>query len=108
MSLSIRPSQNQSVSATGASPPELLRRQMPAVDFSPAEIVRPQTAHWRGVQVETAQIISHEHFAYRFKQQRHLIIALEQGRRYDGETLVAGLPRATDQNKSPKQSADQP
>jgi len=102
MGLSISPYQNPSVSAIGASPPELLRRQMPTVDFSPAEIVRHQTAHWRGVQVETVQIISHEHFEYSFKQQRHLLIAVEQGVRYDGETLVEGLPASTVHNYSHK------
>ena len=102
MGPSISPYQNPSVSAIGASPPEVLRRQMPTVDFSPAEIVRHRTAHWRGVQVETVQIISHEHFEYSFKQQRHLLIAVEQGVRYDGETLVEGLPASTVHNYSHK------
>jgi len=65
------------------------------VDFYPAEIVRHQTAHWRGVQMETIQAISHEAFEYSFKQQRHLLIAIEQGERHDGELLVEGLPTST-------------
>ena len=65
------------------------------VDFCPAEIVRHQTAHWRGVQMETIQAISHEPFEYSFKQQRHLLIAIEQGERDDGEILVEGLPTST-------------
>jgi AraC family transcriptional regulator len=65
------------------------------VDFFPAEIVRHQTAHWRGVEMETIQAISHEPLEYSFKQQRHLLIAIEQGERYDGELLVEGLPTST-------------
>ena len=41
------------------------------------------------------QIISHEPFEYSFKQQCHLLIAIEQGARYDGELLVEGLPTST-------------
>jgi len=89
--------QNPGVSAIDSSPSEL-----PAVDFSPAEVVRHQTAHWRGVQVKTVQIISHEPFEYSFKQQCHLLVAVEQGVRYDGETFVEGLPTSTIRNYSDK------
>jgi AraC family transcriptional regulator len=82
--------QNPGVSAIDSSPSEL-----PTVDFSPAEVVRHHTAHWRGVQAKTVQIISHEPFEYSFKQQCHLLIAIEQGARYDGELLVEGLPTST-------------
>jgi AraC family transcriptional regulator len=68
----------------------------------PAEIVRHRTAHWRGVQAKTVQIISHEHFEYSFQQQCHLIVAVEQGVRYDGETFVEGLPTSTMRNYSHK------
>lgn len=77
-------------------------RQIPAVEFSPAEIVRHQTACWRGVQADALQIISREYFEYSFKQQRHLLIAVEQGVRYDGETLVEGLPASNVRNYSHK------
>jgi AraC family transcriptional regulator len=70
-------------------------RNVSTVDFSPAEIVKRQTAHWRGLQAETVQITGHEPFEYRFKEQYHLLIAAEQAARYDGETLVEGLPRST-------------
>src|ERR1700730_6310361 len=100
MEFSIGSSQNPNVSVIDAAPPELPSRRMPTVEFFPAEIVRHQTAHWRGVQLETVQIISHEHFEYSFKQQRHLLIAVEQGARYDGETHVEGLPASTIRNYS--------
>jgi AraC family transcriptional regulator len=77
-------------------------RQIPTVEFSPAEIVRHQTACWRGVQAEVLQIISREYFEYSFKQQRHLLIAVEQGARYDGETIVEGLPASNIRNYSQK------
>jgi AraC family transcriptional regulator len=102
MDRSISPHKNPSASALGASPPESLGDQMPTVDFYPAEVVRHQTAHWRGVQVKTVQIISHEQFEYSFKQQRHLLIAIEQGLRYDGETFVEGLPTSTVRHYSQK------
>jgi AraC family transcriptional regulator len=82
--------------------PDPLRRELPAVEFSPAEIVRHRTACWRGVQAKTVQIISHEHFEYSFKEQCHLLIAVEQGVRYDGETFIEGLPRSTIRNYSHK------
>jgi hypothetical protein len=91
MDPSISLHQNPDASAIGAPPPEPLRRPLPAVEFFPAEIVRHRTAHWRGVQAKTVQIINHEHFEYSFKQQCHLLVAVEQGVRYDGETFVEGL-----------------
>ena len=98
MNRSISSPRNASLSANGVSAPEPLASQMPMLDFSPAEIVRHQTAHWRGVQMEIVQIISHEHFEYSFKQQYHL----QQGAPYDGETRVEGLPASTIRNYSHK------
>src|SRR5262249_25971109 len=43
-----------------------------------------------------------EYFAYSFRQPRHLLIAVEQGARYDGETSVEGLPTSTVRNYSNK------
>jgi AraC family transcriptional regulator len=90
-----------SVSALGASP-EQLGRELPTVDFFPAEIVRHRTAHWRGVLAKTVQLISREPFEYNFKEQCHLLVAVEQGERYDGETFIEGLPRSTLRNYSHK------
>lgn len=73
---------------------------LPMVDFFPAEVVRHQTARWRGMQVETIQLIRHGHFEYSFKQQYHLLIAVEQGARYEGETFIEGLPVSTVRNYS--------
>jgi hypothetical protein len=98
----IRSDQHRSSSMIGPSRPELVASELPTVDFSPAEIVRYRTAHWRGVQANTVQIISHEPFEYSFRQEYHLLIAVEQGVRYDGETFVEGLPTSTMRNYSNK------
>jgi AraC family transcriptional regulator len=54
------------------------------------------------VQAETVQIISHKQFEYSFRQTRHLLVAVEQGVRYDGETFIEGLPASTMRNYSHK------
>jgi AraC family transcriptional regulator len=93
---------NPDVSAIDAFPPERLVPRMPIVNFSPAEVVRHQRARWRGVEVETVDVIRHEHFEYNFQHHRHLLIAVEQGARYAGETFIEGLPPATLRNYSHK------
>jgi hypothetical protein len=50
----------------------------------------------------TVQIINHDHFEYSFKQQCHLLVAVEQGVRYDGETFVEVLAKSTIRNYSHK------
>jgi AraC family transcriptional regulator len=102
MDRSISSNPDAGVSAIDASPPHMLERQIPTVDFFPADIVRHQTARWRGVQAKTVQIISHGHFEYSFQRQYHLLIAVEQGVRYDGETFIEGLPTSTVRHYSNK------
>jgi AraC-like DNA-binding protein len=91
-------SKSQNLTTVDASPfeayraPPAYRVPPPTVNFSPAEIVRHELACWRGVHVETIQVISHERFEYSFKHKHHLLVAIEQGARYDGEIFVEGLP----------------
>jgi AraC family transcriptional regulator len=40
------------------------------------------------------ELIRHASFDYEFKGPRHLLIASERAERYDGETLIDGLPRS--------------
>src|SRR5258707_14544199 len=68
------------------------------VDYSPAEIVRRDSAAWSGMLVETVQIMQHKPFEYGFRAPCHLLIAAELAERYDGETFVEGLPRSTLRN----------
>jgi AraC family transcriptional regulator len=65
------------------------------VDYSPSEIVRRHSAAWPGLLVETVQVLRHTPFEYGFRAPCHLLITAELGERYDGETLVEGLPRST-------------
>src|SRR5215467_2766812 len=86
---------NASVSGVNPFQHELSLQLVPTIDFLPSDIVRHQTASWRGIQAKTVQVISLEPFEYRFKQQCHLLIGIEQGVRYEGETLLEGLPKST-------------
>jgi AraC family transcriptional regulator len=65
------------------------------VDYSPCEIVTRHSVACSGLLVETVQVMRHQPFEYGFRAACHLLIAAELGERYDGETLVEGLPRST-------------
>jgi AraC family transcriptional regulator len=67
---------------------------MPHVAISPPAIVQRQGVQWDLVQVEQMELIRHASFDYEFKGPRHLLIASERAERYDGETLIDGLPRS--------------
>jgi len=87
----------QNTNYTGIDPTkyEMSLRPVATNDAGRPEIVRYQTASWHGLHAKTVQIINLEPFEYRFKQQCHLLIAIEQGIRHDGETLLEGLPKST-------------
>jgi len=91
----VSPSRNQDPTALAASFPGVPGISLPTVDFFPHEIVRHQPGSWRGVHVETIQVVSRERFEYGFKHEHHLLIAIEHGARYDGELFVEGLPTST-------------
>src|SRR6201987_3012185 len=91
----------ESVSTDEGSAPHLVDGRMPTIDFFPAEVVRHRTARWRGVRAKTMQIINHEPFEYRYKQQNHLLIAVEQGVCSDAEPSSEGLPLSTVRNCAP-------
>ena len=65
------------------------------VAISPAAIVQGQNADWGLVRAQQVDVIRHEPFDYKFRGSRHLLIASERAERYDGETLVDGLPTST-------------
>ena len=90
----------ESVSTDEVSAPGLIDGRMPTIDFFPADVVRHRTARWGGVRAKTMQIINHEPFEYRFKQQYHLLIAVEQGVCHEAETFIEGLPISTVRNCS--------
>jgi AraC family transcriptional regulator len=64
------------------------------VAFAPPSVLQRRTATWSTVKVETTEVVRHEPFSYEFTARRHLLIASERVDRYDGETLVDGLPRS--------------
>ena len=66
----------------------------PVVAFAPPSIVRQQTAAWGGIHVDSVELVRHEPFDYKVEAPGHLLIASERAERYDGETLVDGLPRS--------------
>src|SRR5262245_14038483 len=65
------------------------------VTFAPAAIVRRQTAAWSAIKADNVDGVRHEAFDYRFKaSSHHVLMASERAERYDGETLVDGLPKS--------------
>src|SRR5262245_19066243 len=95
MEQSIGALQNTKYTGTDPSKYEMSLRPVATNDAGRNEIVRYRTASWQGIDAKTVQIINLEPFEYRFKQQCHLLIAIEQGIRHDGETLLEGLPKST-------------
>ena len=68
---------------------------VPFVAFAPRSIVQHQIADWDIIRADNVKGVRHESFDYEFKASPgHLLIASERAERYDGETLVDGLPRS--------------
>src|SRR5262249_42335198 len=95
MEQSIGALQNTKYTGIDPSKYEMSLRPVATNEAGRNEIVRYRTASWQGIDAKTVQIINLEPFEYRFKQQCHLLIAIEQGVRHDGETLLEGLPKST-------------
>jgi AraC family transcriptional regulator len=68
--------------------------QLPHFAVDPPAIARRQRADWGFVHAEHIEVIRHESFDYEYNGARHLLIASERAERYDGETLLDGLPRS--------------
>lgn len=68
---------------------------VPFVAFAPRSVVQHQTADWSVIRADNVEGVRHEAFDYEFKASPgHLLVASERAERYDGETLVDGLPRS--------------
>jgi AraC family transcriptional regulator len=65
------------------------------VDFRPASIFRRQIAVWCGLSGEFTRAIRREPFEVEYNGASHLMIAYETAQRFDGETIIDGLPRST-------------
>jgi AraC family transcriptional regulator len=59
--------------------------------FTPSDIVRRQTAAWRGLSAEALQITDLQRFDYGYRGSQHLLIASERAERNDGQTRVGDL-----------------
>lgn len=61
----------------------------------PARLLERRVADWDGVRAETIKLQCQQPLEFHRVEQCHLLVALEQAQRYDGETLVEGLPKST-------------
>jgi AraC family transcriptional regulator len=64
----------------------------PRVTVTPGAVARRIQGTWSGLSLETIQFGGLRAFEYGFTTHEHVLIASEQGRRTDGETIVDGLP----------------
>jgi AraC family transcriptional regulator len=58
-------------------------------------LLERKVADWRGLRAETIKLTSRQPLEFHRIEKCHLLVALEQARRYDGETTVEGLPKST-------------
>ena len=65
------------------------------VEISPPDIARRRLANWGAIQADAVKVTRRGTIEYGFRAQRHLLIAYERGERWDGETLIEGLPKST-------------
>jgi AraC family transcriptional regulator len=67
----------------------------PAVEISPADVVKRRAVTWDGITAEIVQATRRGKIEYRFRAPYHLLALCEQGARSDGDTFVEGAPRST-------------
>src|SRR5580700_404618 len=98
MGASVSSHQGTKLSLLEVSRGELPSHQSSTLEVHPPEMVRRRLADWASVQSETLQVLRRKPFDTSFKQNRHMLIAFDQGVRYDGETGVEGFPASTLRN----------
>jgi AraC family transcriptional regulator len=72
------------------------------VALSPSRLLERKVADWRGLRAETIKLTSRQPLEFHRIEKCHLLVALEHARRYDGETMVEGLPKSTRRDLSHK------
>jgi AraC family transcriptional regulator len=102
MGASVSSHQATKLSLLEVSRGELPSHQSSTLEVHPPEMVRRRLADWASVQSETLQVLRRKPFDTSFKQNRHMLIAFDQGVRYDGETGVEGFPASTLRNYAHK------
>jgi AraC family transcriptional regulator len=65
------------------------------VALSPSRLLERKVADWRGLRAVAIKLTSRQPTEFNLTEQSHLLVALEHARRYDGETMVEGLPKST-------------
>jgi AraC family transcriptional regulator len=65
------------------------------VALSPSRLLERKVADWRGLRAVAIKLTSRQPMEFNLTEQSHLLVALEHARRYDGETMVEGLPKST-------------
>jgi AraC family transcriptional regulator len=65
------------------------------VAISPSRILEQKVADWGGLRAVTIKLTSRQPMEFNLIERCHFLVALEHARRYDGETLVEGLPKST-------------
>jgi AraC family transcriptional regulator len=70
--------------------------------LSQSRVLERKVADWRGLRAETIKLTSRQPLEFRRVERCHLLVALEQAQRYDGETTVEGLPKSTRRDLSHK------
>jgi AraC family transcriptional regulator len=66
----------------------------PIVSFTPENVIRRQSASWRGFTAEIIQAVENKPFEYGFLSSSHLLIATERAERFDGETSIGTVLRS--------------
>jgi AraC family transcriptional regulator len=66
----------------------------PAV-LSPPRTLELKASEWQGLRAVAIKLSSRQPIDFNLTEKSHLLVALEHVRRYDGETLVEGLPKST-------------
>ena len=61
----------------------------------PSRVLERKVADWRGLRAETIKLTCRQPMEFHRIEQCHLLVALEQAQRYDGETTIEGLPKST-------------
>jgi AraC family transcriptional regulator len=65
------------------------------IEIQPVGAVTRRLVSWDGMAAEIVQATRHDRMASVYRGTRHLLAACDHGVRYQGETIVEGLPRST-------------
>ena len=74
---------------------DMCMQEQQHVEIAPSHLVERRFSEWQGLTADVVEVRQRVPFDYRFRSNRHLLIAAEHSERDEGETLVEGLPRST-------------